>query len=52
MAGNPYFLKTDGYPLDGEGHPIKLLGQIKFVQLPKLKEFPESGLLLKFYFCA
>lgn len=27
---------------------MKLLGQIKFVQLPKLKEFPESGLLQNF----
>lgn len=45
IAGDPYFPKTDEYPVDGEGHPMKLLVQINFAQLPKLKGYPESGIL-------
>ncbi|MFS0653891.1 YwqG family protein [Bacillus sp. 179-C3.3 HS] len=45
IAGDPYFPKNDEYPLDGEGHPMKLLAQINFGQLPKLKDYPETGLL-------
>lgn len=45
IAGDPYFPKTDVYPVDGEEHPMKLLVQINFAQLPKLKDYPESGIL-------
>jgi len=45
IAGDPYFPKADEYPVDGEGHPMKLLAQINFGQLPKLEDYPESGLL-------
>lgn len=48
IAGDPYFPKNDEYPVDGEGHPMKLLAQINFGQLPKLKDYPETGLLQVF----
>ncbi|MDM5299924.1 YwqG family protein [Bacillus pumilus] len=45
IAGDPYFPKTDEYPVDGDGHPMKLLAQLNFAQLPKLKDYPETGIL-------
>lgn len=45
IAGDPYFPKKEEYPVDGEGRPMKLLVQINFNQLPKLKDYPKSGLL-------
>jgi len=45
IAGDPYFPKNDEYPVDGAGHPMKLLAQMNFGQLPKLKDYPETGLL-------
>ncbi|MGE6630546.1 YwqG family protein [Bacillus sp. NPDC077027] len=45
ILGDPYFPKEDTYPVDGEGHPMKLLAQLNFSQLPKLEDYPESGLL-------
>ncbi|NPC94392.1 DUF1963 domain-containing protein [Bacillus sp. WMMC1349] len=48
IAGDPYFPKSEVYPLDEQGKPMKLLAQINFSQLPCLDGFPSTG-ILQFY---
>ncbi len=48
FAGLPYFPKTATYPIDSKGQAMFLLAQINFAELPKLENFPESG-ILQFY---
>ena len=48
LAGDPYFPKSEQYPVDSQGKPMKLLAQINFSEMPRLENFPESGILLFF----
>lgn len=48
FAGHPYYPVSMEYPKDENEEPMKLLAQINFSELPKLKNFPTSG-LLQFY---
>jgi len=45
LGGNPYLPKTFTYPTCSKGHPLKLLAQLNFAQLPKLPDFPGRGIL-------
>ena len=45
FGGDPYFPKNRKYPLDETGHPMKLLAQINFAEMPETDEFPDSGIL-------
>lgn len=48
LAGDPYFPKSEQYPVDSQGKPMKLLAQINFSEMSRLENFPESGILLFF----
>ncbi|MFN2744532.1 MULTISPECIES: YwqG family protein [Bacillus] len=48
LAGDPYFPKSERYPVDSQGKPMKLLAQINFSEMPQLEHFPDSGILLFF----
>lgn len=48
FGGDPYFPLDAEYPCDEAGHPMKLLAQINFEQIPTLPLFPTSG-ILQFY---
>ncbi|WP_155593497.1 YwqG family protein [Lysinibacillus cavernae] len=49
FAGDPYFPLSMEYPKNNDGHPLKLLAQINFAEVPKhLPNFPEEG-ILQFY---
>ncbi|MFN7709622.1 MAG: YwqG family protein [Holosporales bacterium] len=45
FGGLPYWPQGMDYPTDPEGKPLHLLAQINFEELPKLKPFPNTGLL-------
>lgn len=45
FGGNPYMLKSDIYPIDKDGIPMILVAQINYAQMPKLENFPDSGML-------
>ncbi|WP_130860651.1 YwqG family protein [Gracilibacillus phocaeensis] len=49
FGGNPYFPLTMEYPKTPKGHPLRLLAQINFADLPEpLPSFPPKG-ILQFY---
>ena len=48
LGGYPYLPKDFTYPVSSKGHPLKLLAQLNFSQLPALVDFPSSG-ILQFY---
>jgi len=45
VGGIPYLPVTKKYPLDKKGKPMEFLGQINFKDLPKLEDYPTTGLL-------
>lgn len=45
LLGTPYLPAGTSYPLDIYGQPLQLLAQINFAELPRLAEFPQSGML-------
>jgi len=48
FGGIPYLPKDYIYPATAKGEPLKLLAQLNFAELPKLENFPASG-ILQFY---
>lgn len=48
LGGNPYWPKDDEFPTY-KGHPMMLLAQLNFSELPNLPGFPTTGLLQ--FFC-
>ena len=48
FGGTPYLPKDYIYPATAKGEPLKLLAQLNFAELPKLENFPASG-ILQFY---
>lgn len=48
LGGNPYLPKDFKYPATSKGECLKLLAQLNFAKLPKLENFPPSG-ILQFY---
>jgi len=48
FGGLPYLPKTMTYPTDSKGHPLTLLAQINFEEMPDLDPFPTKG-ILQFY---
>jgi len=48
LGGKPYYPRGLEYPRNLDGIPLKLLAQLNFSELPKLKNFPEKG-MLQFY---
>ncbi len=48
IGGHPYFPITKDYPRDLDENPLTFLLQINFEEMPKLKNFPEKG-ILQFY---
>lgn len=48
LGGNPYWPKDDEFPAY-KGHPMMLLAQLNFSELPNLPGFPTAGLLQ--FFC-
>jgi len=45
FGGIPYLPKDYVYPATVKGEPLKLLAQLNFAELPKLDNFPASGIL-------
>lgn len=45
FSGDPYFPVSMEYPTNENDEPMKLLAQINFSELPKIENFPTSGLL-------
>jgi len=45
FGGLPYLPKNFVYPTDAQGNPLKLLAQLNFGELPRLADFPMSGIL-------
>jgi len=45
FGGLPYLPKNFAYPTDVNGNPLKLLAQLNFGELPRLANFPTSGIL-------
>ncbi|RST76085.1 DUF1963 domain-containing protein [Siminovitchia acidinfaciens] len=46
FGGQPYWLKADEYPKDGNGEPLRLLAQINFsVMKVTIPDFPTEGIL-------
>lgn len=45
FLGKPYWPKSYPYPVDINGQPLTLLAQINFSETPKLKDYPEDGIL-------
>ena len=51
LGGTPYLPHGFSYPCDsypGRGHPLVLLAQLNFAELPRLEGFPDHG-ILQFY---
>ncbi len=48
IGGYPYFPIDKDYPRDIDENPLTFLLQINFEEMPKLKNFPEKG-ILQFY---
>ena len=48
LGGTPYLPPSLRYPKTSSGVPMHLLAQINFVDVPRLKPFPEDG-ILQFY---
>lgn len=45
VGGNPYWPKSIDYPKDSNRLPLTLLAQINFNEVPKIKNFPNKGVL-------
>jgi len=45
LGGVPYFPADMEYPISEDGKPLLLLAQINFDNVPKLKDFPSTGIL-------
>lgn len=45
VGGYGYLPKKIAYPLNTDNQPLSLLAQINFSEMPKLKLFPEQGIL-------
>ena len=48
LGGCPYLKSVDDYPKDETNAPMMFLAQINLEEMPKLKDFPEKG-ILQFY---
>jgi uncharacterized protein YwqG len=48
FLGTPFFPKKKEYPKDKKGKPMIMIAQLNFEQIPKLKHFPNSGILQLF----
>jgi len=48
FGGHPYLPKTQHYPNGADGHPLQLLAQLNFAEMPKLAGYPKQG-ILQFY---
>jgi uncharacterized protein YwqG len=51
FLGEPFFPTCHDYPVDKHGCPMILIAQINFSEIPKLENYPSSG-LLQLYFSA
>lgn len=45
FRGQPYWPKDRDYPADPEGNPMVMLVQLNFAELPKLPEYPTTGIV-------
>lgn len=45
VGGQPYLPLDMAYPTNNHGEPLFLLAQINFAQLPKLPNYPDTGIL-------
>ncbi|MBC1572792.1 DUF1963 domain-containing protein [Listeria sp. FSL L7-1426] len=45
VGGRGYLPKEQGYPVNEEGKALSFLAQINFAEMPKMEDYPESGLL-------
>ncbi|WHI46923.1 YwqG family protein [Microbulbifer sp. TRSA001] len=45
FGGKPYWPKGKAYPVSDDGAKLILLAQLNFDELPKLSQYPESGIL-------
>lgn len=45
FRGQPYWPKDRDYPTDPQGNPMVMLVQLNFAELPKLAEYPTTGIL-------
>lgn len=45
FRGQPYWPKDRDYPTDPEGSPMVMLVQLNFAELPKLPEYPTTGIV-------
>ncbi|KAA1245792.1 YwqG family protein [Aquimarina sp. RZ0] len=48
FLGFPFFPEDKEYPKDQNGKPMIMIAQLNFEQIPKLKDFPEDGILQLF----
>lgn len=48
LGGKPYWPKDKKYPKTKEGKPLFLLAQLNFEEIPKIDQYPSSG-ILQFY---
>lgn len=45
LGGEPWWPASKAFPRDGDGHPLFLLAQVNFAELPVLPPLPRTGLL-------
>ena len=48
FLGQPYIPKSQSYPTGLDGTPMIMLAQINFSEIPKLEDYPQSGILQLF----
>ena len=48
FLGKPFYPKSKIYPKDKNGKPMLLTAQLNFEEIPKIKNFPKSGILQLF----
>ncbi len=48
FLGKPYLPVWAEYPKDERGYPMILLAQINFAEMPRLEDYPESGIVQLF----
>ncbi|CAM5297600.1 hypothetical protein LSPH24S_08170 [Lysinibacillus sphaericus] len=45
LGGRPYSKLGDDFPVHSSGIPYMFIAQLNFAKLPKLKDYPQQGLL-------
>ena len=48
FSGSPFLPEGFSYPCDSSGNPMLMIAQLNFAEMPRLKDYPEEGILQLF----